>query len=286
MLQDRHGAIDYCEQGQGPTIVFVPGSWATRSAWGGVLEALGHRFRTVTTSLPGYGGTRECRTATDCSIDRSSETVEAVIRCAGRPVHLVGHSFGALVCLDLALCGLVPLMSLTLIEPVVFGLLSQAGEHSLFSAFTKTREDYVRSFGAGDREAARIMVDHLGGAGGFAALPTPIREHMIATTPSQILDMSCGFDPKAASLRNILLPTRIIRGERTAPALTRCADLLSRAMANASLHTVGGAGHFMMATHPAELAKHVGEHVTKAESMAWADLSFASPFGMPSRYSP
>ena len=31
MLQDKHGAIEYCEQGYGPTIVFVPGSWATRS---------------------------------------------------------------------------------------------------------------------------------------------------------------------------------------------------------------------------------------------------------------
>ena len=42
----------------GPTIVFVPGSWATRSAWGNVLDALENRFRTLTTSLPGYGGTR------------------------------------------------------------------------------------------------------------------------------------------------------------------------------------------------------------------------------------
>jgi pimeloyl-ACP methyl ester carboxylesterase len=283
MLHDKHGAIDYCERGTGPTIVFVPGSCATRSAWGNVLDALENRFRTVTTSLPGYGGTRESRTETDCSIDRSSETVEAVIRCAGGPVHLVGHSYGALVCLDLALCGLMPLMSLTLIEPVVFGLLRQAGEFSLHEQVATMRDDYFRSFEAGDREATRQILDYLDGTGRFASLPPGRREQIIAKTPAHVFDMRSGFDPKMASLRNILLPTRIVRGERTSPALRKCADILSGAMANASLHTIGGAGHFMTATHSVELAEHVADHVRKTESLAWGDLSFASPFGISSR---
>ena len=285
MLHDKHGAIDYCEQGKGPTIVFVPGSWATRSAWGNILEALDNRFRTVTTSLPGYGGTRESRTPANCSIDRSSETVEAVIRRAGGPVHLVGHSYGALVCLDIALCGLMPLVSLTLIEPVAFGLLRQAGEFSLYKQFATMRDDYVRSFEAGERDAARQIVDYLDGPGRFAALPPRLREQIITKTPTHILDMRSGFDPKTALLRNILLPTRVVRGERTSPALRKCADILSRAMANASLHTIGGAGHFMTATHAAELAEHVSDHVMKTESLAWADLSFVSPFGIPFRNS-
>ena len=43
------------------------------------------------TSLLGYGGTQECRTLADCSIDREAETLEAVVRKAQVPVHLVGH---------------------------------------------------------------------------------------------------------------------------------------------------------------------------------------------------
>ena len=45
-----------------------------------VVEALKGRFRVVTTSLLGYGGTQECRTLADCSIDREVETLEAVVR--------------------------------------------------------------------------------------------------------------------------------------------------------------------------------------------------------------
>lgn len=283
MLHDKYGTIDYCEQGKGPTIVFVPGSWATRSAWSSILETLEGRFRTVTTSLPGYGATRESRTATDCSIDRCSEAVEAVIRRAGGPVHLVGHSYGALVCLNLALCGLMPLMSLTLIEPVTFGLLRQAGEFSLHEQFATMRDDYFRSFETGDREAARLVIDYLDGPGRFASLPPRLREQIITKTPTHIFDMRSGFDPNTALLGICLLPTRVIRGERTSSALHRCSDILSHAMANASLHMVGGAGHFMTTTHSAELAEHIADHAMKTESLAWSDLSFASPFGIPSR---
>jgi hypothetical protein len=56
-------------------------------------------------------------------------------------------------------------------------------------------------------------------------------------------------------------------------------------MANASLHTIAGAGHFLTATHALELAEHIGDHVMKTESLAWSGLSFASPFGIGSRNS-
>ena len=98
MIEDARGNIDYDEQGSGPTIVFVPGSWGTRSAWRGVIAALDKPFRVVTTSLLGYGGTQERRTATDLSMERQAEIIEAVARRAGGTVHLVGHSFGGLAC--------------------------------------------------------------------------------------------------------------------------------------------------------------------------------------------
>jgi pimeloyl-ACP methyl ester carboxylesterase len=275
--------IDYDEQGTGPTIVFVPGSWATRSAWRGVIEALGNRFRTVTTSLPGYGGTRESRTPTDTSIDRQAEIVEAVIRHAGSPVHLVGHSFGALACLDVALCAQVPLMSLTLIEPVVFGLLRQAGELALHEQFVAMRADYIGSFESGDKQAARRVVDYLTGQGSFDTLPSRLREYIVEATPTHVLDMRSGFDPSTAALANILLSSLVIRGERSAPSLRRSAEILSGALANASLHTIPGASHFMTATHTAELAQLIGDHVAKNEALAWSSLSIASPWGFRSR---
>ena len=72
--------IDYREQGSGPTILFVPGSWSTGALWRDVIALLGDRFRAVTTSPLGYGDTEERRTPDDVSIDREIDVIEAVIR--------------------------------------------------------------------------------------------------------------------------------------------------------------------------------------------------------------
>jgi len=58
-----------------------------------VIPLLRDRLRIVTTSLLGYGGTKERRTTTDTAIDREAEIVEAVVRHAGDAAQLVGHSF-------------------------------------------------------------------------------------------------------------------------------------------------------------------------------------------------
>lgn len=277
MLWDKHGRIEYVEEGNGPTIVFVPGSWATGVAWRAVVEALGGRFRTIVTSLPGYGGTRDRQTATDASIDRQAEIVEAVIRRAGGPVHLVGHSIGALACLDIARCGLHPLMSLTLIEPMAFGLLRQQGDLALHEKFVAIREDYFRALENGNGEAARLLVDYLAGEGSFELFPARKRQHIVATTATHVLDICSEFDPPLSAFANILLPSLVIRGGRSTPSLHRIAEILRGALANASLCTIPEAGHFMPATHAREVAERICNHVSKTEALAWSSLSIASP---------
>jgi pimeloyl-ACP methyl ester carboxylesterase len=193
-------------------------------------------------------------------------------------VHLVGHSYGTLACLDVALCGLFPLMSLTLIEPVVFGLLRQQGELELYEQFTAMREAYFRSFENGDKEAARHVIDYLGGYGSFDVLPPRVREYIVRATPTHILDMRTDFDPLHSAFTNVLLPSLIIRGDRSALSLRKSADILNGALANASLRTISEGGHFMTATHAAELAELVRSHVLKVESLAWTSTYMDSAF--------
>jgi pimeloyl-ACP methyl ester carboxylesterase len=103
MIDEAQGRIDYDEVGSGPAVVLLPGSCSTGAAWRPVIAAWGNQFRSVTTSLLGYGGTSERRAAGDPSNSRNAEAMESVIRRAGGRVHLVGHSFGGLVALAVAL---------------------------------------------------------------------------------------------------------------------------------------------------------------------------------------
>ena len=169
-------------------------------------------------------------------------------------------------------------MSLTLIEPVAFGLLRQVGEFALHEQFVEMREDYVRSFENGDKEAARRVVDYLDGEGSFDALPPRMREYIVRATPTHVLDIRSGSDTPLSAFGDILLPTLVVRGESSAESLRRSAEILSGALENASLRAIPAAGHFMMATHAVEVAQLIGDHVAQAESLAWTSVSIASPF--------
>ena len=62
------------------------------------------------------------------------DVLEAVLKQAGVPVHLVAHSFGAWVALNTAVHRKTELLSLTLLEPTAFNLLDLAGESGLSNA--------------------------------------------------------------------------------------------------------------------------------------------------------
>jgi pimeloyl-ACP methyl ester carboxylesterase len=169
MIEDEFGHIDYDESGEGPTVVLVPGSCSTGAAWRPIVAQWENGFRCVTTSLLGYGGTVERRTALDAGIAHEAEVLEAVIRRAAAPVHLVGHSFGGLSALAVALRKRVPLLSLTIAEAPAPEILRNMGEYRHYLAFRKMSEAYFRSFQAGETAAIEQMIDFYGGAGTFSA---------------------------------------------------------------------------------------------------------------------
>src|SRR6185295_10777828 len=146
MIEHERGRIDYDESGDGPAVVLVPGSCSTGAAWRPVISQWKGRFRCVTTSLLGYGGTAERRTARDTDISHEAGIVEAVIRRAGCRVHLVGHSFGGLTALAVALRRRVQLLSLTIAEAPAPEILRHAGEREHYRAFRDMTETYFAAF--------------------------------------------------------------------------------------------------------------------------------------------
>jgi pimeloyl-ACP methyl ester carboxylesterase len=263
MLTSVHGAIDYDECGVGPTVVLVPGSCSNGAAWRPVTSCWNNRFRCITTSLLGYGGTAECRSSLDADISHEAEVVEAVVRRAGCPVHLVGHSLGGLVALAVALGNRVPLLSLVIIEAPLPGMLRCQGELRHYRAFREMTDAYVAAYRRGDNSAIRSVIDFYGGPGTFAGLPQRVRDYVVGTTAVNMLDWqgAYGFQPGAAALAGIDVPVLVIRGEGSHPAVKHANWLLARQLPKASLVTIADASHFMIATHAEELARLIAEQV-------------------------
>lgn len=267
MIDDVRGCIDYDEAGAGRTVVLVPGSCSTGAAWRPVVAQLENSHRCVTTSLLGYGGTRERRTAADTDIAHEAEVLEAVIRRAACPVHLVGHSFGGLSALAVALRRRVPLSSLTIAEAPAPEILRHMGEYRHYLAFRKMSEAYSDAYQAGETTAIERMIDFYGGAGTFASWPQRVRDYASQTTPVNLLDWASAydFDLTAGQLATVKIPTLVLWGEASHPAAKRANELLGHCIPNAAVATIAGAAHFMISTHAGEVAGIVAQHMARAE---------------------
>jgi pimeloyl-ACP methyl ester carboxylesterase len=278
MIEEPRGRIDYAECGSGPTIVLVPGSCSTGAAWRPVIATWNDRFRCVTTSLLGYGGTVERRTASDPDISHEAEILESVIREAGTCVHLVGHSFGGLVALAVALRRRVPLASLVILEAPAPEILRELGEHQHYRAFLQMTETYFAAFDGGNAEAIAAMVDFYGGAGTYAAWPPRVRAYSIETTPVNIRDWASayGFAPSVAALGATQIPTLVVRGGQSNPAVQRANALLSECVSGGALATIDTAAHFMIATHPNEVGRLIARHVHSAEARSSSSLALCN----------
>jgi pimeloyl-ACP methyl ester carboxylesterase len=268
MIEEPRGRIDYAECGAGPTIVLVPGSCSTGAAWRPVIATWNGQFRCVTTSLLGYGGTVERRTARDPDISHEAEMLESVVRKAGRRAHLVGHSFGGLVALAVALRNRVPLASLVILEAPAPEVLRDRDEHQHYHAFREMTEAYFADFASGNAEAIAAMIDFYGGAGTYAAWPPRVRAYAIETTLVNIRDWASayGFALPAASLAALQISTLVVWGGQSNPAVQRANALLSECIRDGALATINDAAHFMIATHPNEVGRLIVRHVHCTEA--------------------
>ena len=95
--------FEFVKSGSGTNIVFVPGSFSTSAAWRGIQERLINEYQFKSTSLCGYGETTESRTLSDNNIEHEIEVLLNIVEQLCQPVHLMGHSFGGLVCFAAAL---------------------------------------------------------------------------------------------------------------------------------------------------------------------------------------
>lgn len=278
MIEDISGCIDYDETGTGPTVVLVPGSCSTGAAWRPVMAQWKNSYRVVTTSLLGYGGTQERRSVANTDMAHEAEILETVIRRAGCPVHLVGHSFGGLCAVAVALRRRVPLLSLTIAEAPAPEILRHMGEDRHYLAFRTMSAAYISMYEAGDCAAIEQMIDFYGGTGTFAGWPQRVRDYASQTTPANLLDWASayGFELTPRLLATVGIPTLVLWGETSHPAAKRANELLGRCIPDAAVAIIAGASHFMILTHAGEVADVIARHVARAEGRVLAEAAPAS----------
>lgn len=105
--------IAYERSGTGPALVLVHGTSADHTRWAPVLPMLEQNFTVYALDRRGRDQSGDSAVY---SIELEYEDIAAVVSSIREPVNLLGHSYGALICLEAAL-RITNLNKLILYEP-------------------------------------------------------------------------------------------------------------------------------------------------------------------------
>jgi len=200
--------------------------------------------------------------------DEAAHVVEILADRDG-PVHLVGHSYGGAVALQVALEWPHRVATLSLYEPCAFRLLrdlGEPGERALFELRSVAAQMMAGVADGAYARTAESFVDYWSGPGTWTTLRASARASVIRWVTKAPLDFraTVGATADARAYAGVRCRTLIMRGER-APTCTRLiADALESTLSNARLELIKGAGHMGPLTHSEAVNAAIARHIRSA----------------------
>jgi pimeloyl-ACP methyl ester carboxylesterase len=249
-LPERAG---YFVAGAGTPVVMLHSSLSSKAQWTALAERLATRFRVIGVDLCGYGdnampAARESFTVDD-EVRLVAEHLDRLVEPHVR-VHLVGHSYGGLVALRFAERRRGRVASLSLYEPVAFGMLDD-GDAAL-AEIKRIAECIPRLLASGlPLHAAQAFVDFWSGPASFARLPQPAQIRIARSIGKVPLDFQAATSwPLGPNdLRSIGAPVLLLTGNRSPAVATDIVSRLTRSLPKRYVARID-AGHMGPVTDP------------------------------------
>lgn len=259
--------IDRVEQGQGPAVLFLPGSYSTKAAWSAIWSMLPEGLRLLSANLPGYAGQPDPRAHADSAISWLTDWTARLVDEIGAEVHLVGHSFGGQIALAAALSGVPGIRSLLTFEAnPVFTRPEDEESYAWQEEVRQVPERLRRARAEGAGDAAAIVIDYWTSPGRFAGLPEKIRAFCNAGVEANIRDWdsALSFTPRLSEFGALDLPCTFAWGSLASRPIAEVnADIAAR-VPRARREIVGGADHFLITDQPRPCAALVLAHLVRA----------------------
>jgi pimeloyl-ACP methyl ester carboxylesterase len=285
----RTAAVDgavlaYREQGEGEPVVFVHGSADDLRSWDQQLPAIGASYRAIAYSR------RYARPNADIEPDADNQTLPHVDDLVtflqvldATPAHLVGHSWGGLICLLAAIRHAQVVRSLVLQEPPVLSLFMSTRPRpmellrllalrprtaiTILSFGAKTALPAEKAFRRGDDEAAmQAYAIGLLGKDTWERLPQERKQQAFDNVHSlraQVL--GAGFPPLSdGDVRGVAAPTLLMTGARSPAYLPRLTDRLQQLLPNAERVEIAAASHLMNEQNPAAANEAILDFLSRA----------------------
>ena len=240
-------------------------SLAHGGEWAGVMEFLMDDLTLAAPDLPGHGKSADWDGTGDF-MGRCAQAVLAMPEMrSGEPVHLIGHSGGAVIALQVAQARPDRVRSLTLIEPTLF---AAAKGTPAYDATLDLFAPYETALDAGNLDAASEAFMAVWGNTDWQGMEPRQRKriaeriHLIrASHPALYGDSGGVLD--AGRLEALDCPVTLIAG-MTSPVICRAViRALAARLPNAESVLVPDAGHMLPVTHPELTAALIAGSVSR-----------------------
>ncbi|NOD62303.1 MULTISPECIES: alpha/beta fold hydrolase [unclassified Ruegeria] len=230
---------------------------AHSGAWSGLAKALDGKVSLVAPDMLSHGRSPDWDGQGNFF---DHVTNNAAAELTGQ-MDVVGHSFGAIIALRLALEHPERVRSLTLIEPVFFAIAYRDAP-DLFDQHEKDIEPINSAFNEGENALAARLFNRMWSTGispKWPDLPERTRAnmvrgiHAVPAVHSVLYDDQAGL-LKAETLERAAMPTLILSGSETHPVIPAICAGLEHRLPQAHHAVVPGAGHMLPISHPHETA--------------------------------
>ncbi len=246
--------VSYRESGSGTAMLLIHGIGGSSESWTPQLAGLAKDARLIAPDLPGYGGSElglRDKPSVDDYVRPLSGLLQQLEPGAG-PLHVLGHSLGALIAVRLASLEPERIASLCLIHPVLgFGRMPPEEREAVRVARLKDYDSL------GPVEFARSRSRGI--------LAKNVRPEVVAEASRVMQGISpsayhCAWEMMVAEnifsyTGSVQAPTLIICGAEDPVAPPAAGKELAAAIAGARLVVVDNVGHFVMLEATAELER-------------------------------
>lgn len=226
--------------------------------WKGVAGALGgDAVRVAAPDMLSHGQSADW----DGKGDIADRMTDALAPLLEQDVDLIGHSFGAVLALRLALQAPEKIRSLTLIEPVFFAVAAQ-DDPDMLAQHEADAAPFAAALKDGDIALGTRLFNRLWSHGAtpkWPDLPEQTRRAMIRAMPLVPASMPFLYKDKAGllecrKLAGLDAPVAIVVGTQSHGVIGTIAKGLASRLSNARIVEVAGAGHMVPLSHPEHVA--------------------------------
>ena len=249
--------------GRGETVLLLHGSASTAALWRQATQVLQPLYCTIAPDLLGYGQSPDWPDGAAYEVDAELHALTSLLPCCAAKYHLVGHSYGGVVALMLALANPARVHTLTLIEPVFFAALRHGGPDRAYQRFCRVRDAFLSSLARGEPEAALAeFIGFWAGKGAWQRMTADQRAGLLKMADRIALDWHASFAAEADvhGLAALGARTLLLCGDRSPESMLRLVEALHALMAGSTHVVMPGAGHLLPLTHAPETTRAMLRH--------------------------